>query len=558
MGIRHGLYESEASFVTVCLNGKDCSVRLILVYGPQENDSEDKDLFYHDISVQVEMAYLNVDCVIMVGDFSAKLGYDVIPNDLHPMSNNSEQLFELCNKYNLKLMDSSEHSEGMFTRIYKYKQTIEKSVLDYVFISSDLEEYFTSMQIDEEKHFTPWRSLKHGKRYSDHCAIKFCLNMKAFEQKQASQRIKVWSCNDPAGWEKFGKLTEPSTILSDMWQVGHHTEISYQKWQNNLNGMLHLCFKKKRVRCTEGIYNKEIGQFIKERKLLKKQLTNSILKHKKLMKKIKKYDKLIDHKISEFNTNFIKRSAGKTGTIDKQSFWKLKKILAPRNKEIPHSISVRHDSLLTDSTTIKNEYRTEFQYRLRKREIRSDLKWYESFQNRLCQLRIKACKSSVSPNFSLGEVKQAVGELKSSRSADPTGMVREIFKKCGDGLLYSLVEMVNTIKSSKTFPSDWNKIWIRTLNKKKGTFKKLDNYRGIFLVPVLIIIFEKLLKNRISDTLQQNISKFQNGSMKGKGVVDNLFILRGTINHAYYLGKELWLTFYDIEKCLIVYGWKIV
>ena len=267
------------------------------------------------------------------------------------------------------------------------------------------------------------------------------------------------------------------------------------------------------------------------------------------MRKIKKYDKLIDHKISEFNINIIKRSIGKAGTIDKQSFWKLKKILAPRNKEIPLSILDRHDNLLTDSINIKNEYRTEFQCRLRKREIRSDLKWYESFQNHLCQLRIKACRSSISPNFSLDEVKHSVGEPKLGRSADPTGMVREIFKKFGDGLLYSLVEMVNTIKASKNRLSDWNKIWIRTLKKRKGTFRKLNNYRGIFLVPILSIIFEKLLKNRISDTLQQNISKFQNGGMKGKGVVDNLFILRGIIDHANYLGKELWLTFYDIEKC---------
>ena len=37
--------------------------------------------------------------------------------------------------------------------------------------------------------------------------------------------------------------------------------------------------------------------------------------------------------------------------------------------------------------------------------------------------------------------------------------------------------------------------------------------------------------------------------MKGKGVLDNFFIIRGIINHAIYLGKELWLTFYDIEKC---------
>ena len=130
----------------------------------------------------------------------------------------------------------------MFTRIHKCKQTIEKSVLDYGFTPSDLEEYFTSMQIDEEKHFTPWRSLKHG---NDDCAIKFCMTMKAFEQKQASKKIKVWNFNDPEGWEKFGKPTEPSTILSDMWQVGHHTEISYQKWKNNLNRILHLCFRKR-------------------------------------------------------------------------------------------------------------------------------------------------------------------------------------------------------------------------------------------------------------------------------------------------------------------------
>ena len=57
-------------------------------------------------------------------------------------------------------MNASEHCEGVFTRIHKCKQTIEKSVLYYNFISSDLEEYFTSMQIDEEKHFTPWHSLR--------------------------------------------------------------------------------------------------------------------------------------------------------------------------------------------------------------------------------------------------------------------------------------------------------------------------------------------------------------------------------------------------------------
>ena len=45
------------------------------------------------------------------------------------------------------------------------------------------------------------------------------------------------------------------------------------------------------------------------------------------------------------------------------------------------------------------------------------------------------------------------------------------------------------------------------------------------------------------------MSRFQSGGMKGKSVVDNLFITRVLINHDVYLIKELWITFYDIEKC---------
>ena len=37
--------------------------------------------------------------------------------------------------------------------------------------------------------------------------------------------------------------------------------------------------------------------------------------------------------------------------------------------------------------------------------------------------------------------------------------------------------------------------------------------------------------------------------MKGKGIADNLFILRGVIDHSKYLQKDIWITFYDIEKC---------
>ena len=71
------------------------------------------------------------------------------------------------------------------------------------------------------------------------------------------------------------------------------------------------------------------------------------------------------------------------------------------------------------------------------------------------------------------------------------------------------------------------------------SYKTLNDYGGSFTVSIISVNFEKLIKNRIMDTLQGTISHFQNGGMRGKDVVDNLFILRGIIDHAIYLGKQL-------------------
>ena len=64
------------------------------------------------------------------------------------------------------------------------------------------------------------------------------------------------------------------------------------------------------------------------------------------------------------------------------------------------------------------------------------------------------------------------------------------------------------------------------------------------------LIFEKLIKNRIIPTLKKQMTSFQTGGVKSKRVTDNLFLLRSAIDHCRYLGEELWLTFYDIEKCV--------
>ena len=72
----------------------------------------------------------------------------------------------------------------------------------------------------------------------------------------------------------------------------------------------------------------------------------------------------------------------------------------------------------------------------------------------------------ISPDFTFDEIKRAVHELKDGQCNDPTGLICEVFKNSGDGLLLPILAMANSFKNSKVFPHSWSELWIKTLKKK--------------------------------------------------------------------------------------------
>ena len=160
-----------------------------------------------------------------------------------------------------------------------------------------------------------------------------------------------------------------------------------------MTSVLGKCFPKKRIVPGKQLYNKEIRELLKGRGLAKKELSrHSIIKGKQkhLSHGIKKLDKLIDTKISDFNSQVIKDKIDFDGTISKQDFWKIKRKIAPKSVDILHSLTDIHDNEISDLLNIKQEYHREFQHRLRKRDVMPELERYESIQNKLCMARIKA------------------------------------------------------------------------------------------------------------------------------------------------------------------------
>ena len=150
-------------------------LRLILAYGPQDNESIDiKEKFYIDFEIEIGRAKLSGDHVLALGDFNAKRGSEFIPNDTPERSANGDILSQIIERKELIAVNGTEKCLGTWTRQNNLNEQ-EKSVIDYVLVNEDLYNHIDHMEIDEQKSFCPFGTTKLKNRvkttYSDHMSI---------------------------------------------------------------------------------------------------------------------------------------------------------------------------------------------------------------------------------------------------------------------------------------------------------------------------------------------------------------------------------------------------
>ena len=403
-------------------------------------------------------AFFSGDSIILLGNFNAKLGKLIIPGDIHGMSPNGKFLNDIIENRSLKVLNTHKNSKGILTRVQKNLGRVERSVLDYVFVTHDLYEMLISTYVDESKSVTPYRKLKISCRSSDHNAILFTFEVNSQNAlgsfKDSRQTVRNFA--DVSGWDSFRNLTDSNKGYVDIYKNVVDINENYIRWERKLNSTLHKCFKRKRVRKTSFLYNESIRSLIKERKTLKREVSMCKDKHTSsdFEKKIIYLDKKIDKKIARFNSNILKAGMNKFGVIDKQSFWKIRQKLAPKSVSFPHAVYDKWGTEITDPDDVKQEYKHEFMYRLRNREMSTELKQYEVAEEKVCQDKLLKCQSEVTPDFILGEVRSVVNEFKAGKSIDPTGVAREVFMNAGDEFLRYLTCMANVFKKQRKFPHE--------------------------------------------------------------------------------------------------------
>ena len=132
---------------------EDKEIRVITGYGPQENwDTNEKMPFFVAFEKEIAKAKMNGKCVIIELDSNSKLGNSYVENDPHEMSANGRILEGIIQRNGLIVANGvKDKSHGIITRTRRTTQNVEESVIDYVLISEELENYMSVTSMTKEK-----------------------------------------------------------------------------------------------------------------------------------------------------------------------------------------------------------------------------------------------------------------------------------------------------------------------------------------------------------------------------------------------------------------------
>ena len=216
-----------------------------------------------------------------------------------------------------------------------------------------------------------------------------------------------------------------------------------------------------------------------------------------------KIDEQILSKIAEKSFKYVRErfeELSKNNNFSLDNFWKIKRKLY--KNEPQNRVSVINDDEIEifGIDAIKKEYEKEFKRRLDERKINVKYRNIENLTNKLFQLRLEICVSlNEETDFGLHELKQVLKSFQNGKSRDTCVFISELFKMGDHSLLTSILITISYIKKGKNIPEIWDNIIIQTIYKNKGSKKKLENYRGIFITSILSKILKKLKQLRIKN-----------------------------------------------------------
>ena len=502
--------EEDSEILTVQVKAGEQDIRIINAYGPQEDVCSKDDIykFWQEIEQEISTAK-DDNCLIVIQlDANAKIGKENIKDDPHDTTANGKILLDLVERQNLTIVNTLEKCSGVITRERITTTNVEKSVIDYVIVCEGMMNYFMDMQIDDKRIFvlTKYAGKNGAKRktISDH-NILFSRFSILFDRKSKTVRKEFFDLKNKDGQKAFLKETSDNEDLlfsfSPNCSFSHNANVFFK----SLNRCIFKCFKK--VRITTGGKSERIGgsrsiyEMMNLKTKIKIFLKNSswVIGRKVAEEKLEEIEKYLTENCASTNAETVKEYVSEVkneeGNFSQLKLWKLKQKLIPKSGDPPMAKKDENGTLITSPELLKSLYIRTYKNRLRNRDMKKELLDVFFLKDELWKSRLEELRKVKTLPWNNFQLRKTLKSLKKNKTADPNGMIHEIFKEecLGNDLETSLLNLFNGIKETFFFPDFLLKQNICTIYKNKGSRLDMNNDRGIFILTAMKKILDKLI-----------------------------------------------------------------
>ena len=141
------------------------------------------------------------------------------------------------------------------------------------------------------------------------------------------------------------------------------------------------------------------------------------------------------------------------------------------------------------------------------------------------------------------DIRTAIKQMKNGKAGGIDGMTTELMKADLETTLAVLYELLLKIWERERVPNDW-RCGLMICLSNKGNLMECGNWRGITLLSLATKILGKVIITRIRDTVDTRLRQEQAGFRRGRGTIQQIFILRNIIEW----NANLYVCFVDFEK----------
>ena len=114
--------------------------------------------------------------------------------------------------------------------------------------------------------------------------------------------------------------------------------------------------------------------------------------------------------------------------------------------------------------------------------------------------------------------------------------------------------MLNRIKEELIVPAQLQVSNVSTIYKGKGSKQDVINLRGIFKLPIVRNILDKLIYSEKKDKINVSMGPFQVGNQQHRSIRDHSLIVHAVVNDAKNNNLDVDVCFVDIKQFLIHCG----